>query len=219
MKKTTVFIADDHPILREGIKAAFSQRSDYAIVGEADNGVEALKSITSLKPDIIILDITMPGLNGIAATKRIIEEDPEAKVIILSVHMDPAYTIDAFRAGALAYVLKESAPDDLLKAADKVKAGLKFASPAVADGLLNGVVDIIKRDKGGHDPYDSLSQREREILKLIADGATSKEVAEKLFISVSTVKSHRNNIMKKLNVNEMASLVKIAIRKGIVAAE
>lgn len=219
MKDTGIFIADDHSILREGIKAALSKKTGYKVVGESDNGMDALKSIASLKPDVIIMDITMPGLNGIAATRRIIEDAPDARVIILSMHRDPAYAIDAFRAGALAYVLKESAAEDLLEAVEKVKAGSKYASPAVADELLNGVVDVIKRDKGGQDPYDLLSRREKEILKLIANGATSKKVADQLFISISTVKSHRNNIMKKLKVNDMASLVKIAIRKGIVAAD
>lgn len=219
MKKTRIFIADDHPILREGIKSAFSNHTDIAVVGESDDGAGALKAISALKPDIIIMDITMPGLNGIAATRHVVDENPDAKVIILSMHRDPSYAIDAFRAGALAYVLKESAVEDLLKAVEKVKSGSKYASPAVADELLNGVVDVIKRDRNGHDPYDLLSRREKEILKLVANGSTSREVAEKLFISVSTVKSHRNNIMKKLKVNDMASLVKVAIRKGVVAAD
>jgi len=219
MKNTEIFIADDHPILREGIKTALAKNSGYKVVGESDDGAAALKSIDSLKPDIIIMDITMPGLNGIAATRRITEDNPQAKVIILSMHRDPSYAIDAFRAGALAYVLKDSGLDDLLKAVEKVKAGSKYASPAVADELLNGVVDVIKRDRTSHDPYDSLSRREKEILKLIANGATSKKVADQLFISISTVKSHRNNIMKKLKVNDMASLVKVAIRKGVVAAD
>lgn len=218
MKNTTVFIADDHPILREGLKSAFARKSGYDVVGESDNGDGALEAIESLRPEIVIMDITMPGLNGIAATRRIVDEDPHAKVIILSMHSDPSYAIDAFRAGALGYVLKDSAVEELLKAVEKVQDGGKYASPAVADGLLNGVVEVIRKDRSAHDPYDTLSQREKEVLKLIADGATSKEVAERLFISVSTVKSHRNNIMKKLKVNDMASLVKIAIRKGIVTS-
>jgi len=219
MKKTSVFIADDHAILREGIKSAFSGSTEFEIIGEAENGADALKSIGALKPEIIIMDITMPGLNGIAATRRIVDDNPQAKVIMLSMHRDPSYAIDAFRAGALAYVLKESAVEDLLKAVQKVNTGAKYASQAIADDLLNGVVDVIKKDKGTNDPYDSLSRREKEILKLVANGATSREVADELFISISTVKSHRNNIMKKLKVNDMASLVKIAIRKGVVAAD
>lgn len=215
MAKTRIFIADDHPVLRNGIKAILSSHPDYAVVGEADGGVDALKAISTLKPDVVIMDITMPDLNGITATKRITEELPEAKVIILSMHADIFHAIDAFRAGALAYVLKDSPPGELLNAVEKVVSGAKYASPSVSEGLLNDFVDVIKKDHG-QDTLDSLSQREREVLKLIAEGNTSKEVAGKLFISVSTVKTHRINIMKKLNVSDMASLIKTAIRKGIV---
>jgi DNA-binding NarL/FixJ family response regulator len=128
------------------------------------------------------------------------------------------HAIEAFRAGATAYVLKDSAPKELLNAVDKVIAGEKFASPAVAEQLLNDFVDIVKKDRGS-DPFDALTAREREVLKHLADGATSREMAEKLFISVATVKSHRNNLMKKLRCNDMAGLIKLAIRKGLVNPE
>ncbi|MBI5563001.1 MAG: response regulator transcription factor [Deltaproteobacteria bacterium] len=218
MKKTRIFIADDHPVLRSGIRAVFTGRPEYTVVGEADGGVEALKGILSLKPDCVIMDITMPDLNGIEATKRILEELPGSRVVILSMHTDVYHAVDAFRAGALAYVLKDSGPAELLSAVEKVMAGEKFASPAVTAGLLNDFVDIIRKEQS-HDPFDALSHREREVLQLIADGATSKEVAGRLFISVSTVKSHRNNLMKKLDCNDMAGLIKIAIRKGLVKSE
>ncbi|MBI5643439.1 MAG: response regulator transcription factor [Deltaproteobacteria bacterium] len=218
MKKIRVFIADDHPVLRNGIKSIFSALPDYIVAGEADNGVSALKEISSVKPDLIIMDITMPDLDGIVATRRVTEEFPETKVIILSMHADVFHAIDAFRAGAMAYVLKDSAPSELLMAVEKVMKGSKYASPAVSEELFNDFVDIIKKEQS-QDPFDTLSQREKEILKLIADGSTSKEIADKLFISVSTVKSHRNNIMKKLKVSDMANLIKIAIRKGIVESD
>ncbi|MBI1910561.1 MAG: response regulator transcription factor [Deltaproteobacteria bacterium] len=218
MKKTTIFIADDHPVLRNGIKAILAGSPDYEVIGEADDGLQALSGIASLKPDIVMMDITMPGLNGIMATKRALEDFPDLKVIILSMHGDVVHAIDAFRAGALGYVLKESATQELIQAVEKVKAGTKYASPAVAEELLNDIVDVIKKEQS-HDPFDLLSHREKEILKFIADGSTSREIADKLFISISTVKSHRNNIMKKLKVNDMANLIKIAIRKGIVKPE
>ncbi|MBI2399741.1 MAG: response regulator transcription factor [Deltaproteobacteria bacterium] len=214
MKKIRIFIADDHPVFRNGIKSVLSG-SDFEVIGEADNGNTALKAISVLKPDIAILDITMPDLDGIAVTRRVVEEVPATRVIILSMHADLNHPIDAFRAGALGYVLKDSDPGELLKAVEKVSAGGKYASPAVTEELLNDFVDVIKKEQS-NDPFDTLSAREKEILKHIADGSTSKEIAGKLFISLATVKSHRNNIMKKLKVNDMASLIKTAIKKGIV---
>jgi len=214
MKKTTVFIADDHPVLRSGIKAVFPA-DEYDVVGEADNGMAALKGIAALRPDIAILDITMPDLDGIAVTRRVADEFPETRVIILSMHADLSRPIEAFRAGALGYVLKDSEPGELLRAAEKVRSGSKYASPAVTEEILNDFVDVIKKEQS-HDPFDTLSDREKEVLRHIADGSTSKEIAEKLFISLATVKSHRNNIMKKLKVSDMASLIKIAIKKGMV---
>lgn len=215
MKKTRIFIADDHPVLRNGIKALLSGCPDYEIVGEAENGAAALKGISALKPDLVIMDITMPDMNGITVTRRIADELPDTKVIILSMHSDLSHPIDAFRAGALGYVLKDSEPNDILRAVERVRNGGKYASPAITEDLLNDFVDVIKKDHE-KDPFDTLSQREKEILKHIADGSTSREIAGKLFISLATVKSHRNNIMKKLKVNDMASLIKTAIKKGIV---
>jgi len=212
---TKIYIADDHPVLRSGIKSIFSEHPDYDVVGEADGGQEALKEIVSLRPDVVLMDITMPDLNGITVTRRVLEEAPEVKVVMISMHADVYHAIDAFRAGALGYVLKDSPPEEILMAVEKVLGGAKYASPAVAEGLLNDFVDIIKSEEST-DPFDTLSAREREIMRLISDGATSREVADKLFISVSTVKSHRMHIMKKLKVNDMAGLIKIAIRKGLV---
>ena len=217
MKKTSIFIADDHPVFRSGLKTVLSA-AGYDIVGEADTGGAALKAILSMKPDIAILDITMPDIDGIAVTRRIADEVPGTRVIIFSMHSDVNHPIEAFRAGALGYVLKDSEPRELLAAVEKVAAGGKYASPAITEELLNDFVDIIKKEHSA-DPFDTLSMREKEILKHIADGSTSKEIAEKLFISLSTVKSHRNNIMKKLKVNDMASLIKTAIKKGMVSSD
>lgn len=215
MKKTKIIIADDHSVLRQGLKAVFAEHPGFSVVGEAENGLEAIQKAGTLKPDVVIMDITMPELNGITATKRLSEEHPDVRVIILSMHADIYNAIEAFRAGALGYVLKDSPPEELLLAVDKVMAGAKYASPAVTGELLNDFVEIIKRDQSG-DPYDQLSQREKEVLRLIADGETSKEIADKLFISLSTVKTHRNNLMRKLSVNDMAGLIRIAIKKGVV---
>lgn len=215
MKKTTIFIADDHPVLRDGIKTVLTTVPEYVVVGEGATGQEALSGVLDLKPDIVLMDITMPELDGITVTRRLLERLSDTKVIILSMHSDISHAIDAFRAGALAYVLKDSPPAELLHAVSKVSVGLKYASPSVAEELLSDFVDVIKKDHS-MDPFDALSQREKDVLRLIADGVSGREIAERLFISVSTVKSHRMNIMKKLKVGETASLVKIAIKKGLV---
>ena len=215
MKKTSIFIADDHPVLRDGIKTVLNSVPEYVVVGEGATGMDALSGVLELKPDIVLMDITMPELDGITVTKRLLEKLPDTRVIILSMHSDLFHAIDAFRAGALAYVLKDSAPAELLHAVSKVSAGFKYASPSIAEELLGDFVDVIKRDHST-DPFDALSQRERDVLRLIADGASGREIAERLFISVSTVKSHRTNIMKKLKVGETAGLVKVAIKKGLV---
>ena len=216
MTKMRVFIADDHPVLRGGIKSVLCSLEGCEVAGEASTGTAALEGILSLKPDIAILDVSMPELNGTTVATRAVEALPGLKVIMLSMHAEPSYAIDAFRAGAMGYVLKDSSSDELLVALEKVRAGGKYASPAVSEGLFNNFVDMIKSDKKPSDPFDTLSEREKEVLRRIAQGLTSRDIADALFISVSTVKSHRNKIMKKLSVNDMASLVKIAIRKGLV---
>ena len=216
MKKTTIFIADDHPYIREGVRTIFTNLPDYEVVGEGEDGIDAMNSVLEIRPDIVIMDITMPRLSGIEATRRIVEELKDTRVIILSMHADPIHAIDAFRAGATGYTLKDSPPGELLKAVEKVRAGSKYASPEVAEELINDFVEVIRKGKS-NDPFDTLSDREKEVLKLIAEGETSREIADRLFISLATVKSHRNNLMKKLEVNDMAGLIKLAIRKGIVS--
>lgn len=218
MKEKKVFIADDHPVMRDGIRSIISRIDGCLVVGEAGTGPEAVSKIEDLKPDLVIMDITMPELDGIAVTRRITESLPDVKIIIHSMHPDVYSAIEAFRAGALGYVLKDASPDEFLAAVKKVLDGGKFASPAVAEDLLDGFVEKIRTEESS-DPLDSLSSREKEVMRMLADGATSKEIAEKLYISVSTVKSHRNKIMKKLDIKDMASLVKLALKKGIITHE
>jgi DNA-binding NarL/FixJ family response regulator len=214
--KVSIFIADDHQVVREGIRSILTQKRRFVVVGEADNGEEALRGVLEIKPDLVILDISMPKLNGITVTKRVLETLPDTKILILSMHAEVQSAIEAFRAGALGYVLKDSAHGELIDAVLRVADGRKYASQSVADGLLDGFVEAIKREDGD-DPCDRLSARELQVFKMIADGNTSKEVAEKLFVSVSTVKTHRIHIMKKLGVSDMAGLIKIAIRKGLTS--
>ncbi len=215
MDKIKIFIADDYPVVRRGIKTIFSESPDYHVVGEAEDGLRVLEDVRRLRPDVVFMDIIMPHLDGIQATKLITKEFPETRVVILSMHHDPVYALDAFRAGAWAYVLKGDDPSELFRAVEKVTAGRRYASPSIADELLSDFVEIIAKEPGT-EPYDSLTSREREILRLIAEGYRSREIADKLFISLSTVKSHRIHLMKKLRVNDIAGLVKVAIRKGVI---
>lgn len=219
MKKTRIFIADDHPVFRDGIRSVLSKTARFTVVGEAQSGADAIKGALSMRPDVIVMDITMPDLDGITVTKRIIEQFPQARVVMLSMHSDVYHAIDAFRAGALGYVLKDSPPEELVTAVEKALCGGKYISREIAGEFIDDYVDMIKRDKAATDPFDALSEREREVVRQIADGRTSREIAEKLFISVATVKTHRNNIMKKLKVNSMAGMIRAAVRKGIVNPE
>lgn len=210
MEKVRILIADDHPILREGIKAVFSCHPQYQVVGEAANGLETLHKIAALKPDIVFLDISMPELDGILVTSRIAKEFPETKVIILSMHDNPHYAVRAFRAGAMSYILKGGGTEELLTAIKKAISGIRYASPAINDELLS--IFAAKEDGEG-EQLGSLNLREREIITLITEGDTNKEMAKKLFLSVSTVKNYRSNIMRKLKVKNVAELFKIAMQK------
>lgn len=218
MEKVKVFIADKFPVFREGLKSVLANFPESQLVGEAEDGKTVVEEVSFLKPDVVIMDIKMPGLDGIQATRRISKETPGTKVIILSVYYDQYYIFDAFQAGAMAYVIKGSAPEELLLSIKKVTEGKRHVSSALTDMLLSDLVDVIRGERPV-EPFDALSTREKEVLKLVAEGETSREIAKELFIAVSTVKSHRNNIMKKLKVNDIAGLIKIAIRKGIIKTD
>ena len=214
MDKIRLFIADDHPIVRDGIRNYFSDFPDYEVVGEAENGQRTLDALPSLKPDIVIMDIAMHDPDGIQVTKRISKDFPHTKVVIFSMHDNRNFAVDAFRVGAAAYVIKGSEADELLFATKKVMAGKRYVSPPLVDELFSEFLDILTDNRRGV-PYSSLSKREIGVLKLVVEGNTSKEIAQKLLISVSTVKTHRMNMMKKLNVTNAVGLVKVAALKGI----
>lgn len=214
MEKIKLLIVDDHSVVREGIKAFFSEQPDYIVVGEVDDGLKVMEEVTRKKPDVVIMDITMPEGDGYKATRDIKEKFPEIYVVILSMHRERKYAIDAFKAGAVAYVLKGGSLNEIKTAAETVMAGKIYASPPLSNDLMSDLVNILQNPK--LEPFDTLTQREKEILKLVAEGEKSKQIAEKLFISLSTVKSHRKNIQKKLNVTDTINMVKIAIANGLV---
>ena len=210
-----VYIADDHSVVREGVKGIFARNPRYTIVGEADNGLSAIKEIRVSNPDIVIADINMPVVDGIEATRRILEDFPETKVIILSFHRKLDIAVQAFKAGAKAFVVKDSGAGEIELAADKVMAGNKYASYCITEDILNDYLHILD-ERQATGPINTLSEREKDILKLVADGVSTRDISEKLCISHATVKNHRNHIMKKLDIHDKAGLVRFAISKGLI---
>ncbi len=215
MAPLRILLADDHTIVRQGLKKILEAHPDWVVAGEAGDGREAVRLAQELKPDIAVLDIGMAQLNGIEATRQIVRRLPDVKVVILSMHAQEAYVIQALRAGAKAYLLKDSADDDLVHAITAVAEGKSFFSPTVAGVMLD---DYVRRlaEKGITDRYEMLSEREREVFQLIVEGRTNKEIADLLFVSASTVETHRAHIMEKLDLHSATELVLYAVRKGVI---
>ncbi|MBP1635040.1 MAG: two component transcriptional regulator, LuxR family [Acidobacteria bacterium] len=211
-----ILLADDHTIVRQGLRKILEEDRSWQVVGEAGDGREAVRLALELQPDVAILDIGMPLLNGIEAARQIARRLPDTKVLILSMHSDEAYIIQALEAGAKGYLLKDTADADLLGAVGAVTRGKSFFSPAVARVMLDDYVRRL-RDRGITDRYDALSEREREIFQLIAEGKTNKEIAEILGVSPSTIETHRGHIMEKLDVHSAVEMVLYAVRKGIIS--
>jgi two-component system, NarL family, response regulator NreC len=209
-------VADDHGIIRTGLKLLLDPLPGMQVIGEAADGREAVRLAGELRPDVVIIDIGMPLLNGIDATTQILRENNQIGVIILSMHADESYVMRALNAGAKGYLLKDSADDDLPKAVRTVAEGRPFFSPVIAQTLLEDYVRLM-REHGVQDSYDLLTEREREVLQLLAEGKSNKEVAALLGLSPYTVESHRNNLMQKLNLHNTADIVLYAVRKAIIA--
>jgi len=216
MKRIRILLADDHAVVRQGFKMILSAQPDMEIVGEAGNGREAVALAEELKPDVVVMDVAMPNLNGIEASRQITAHEAGARIVMLSMHSDEGYVLRALKAGAQAYLLKDSAEADLVAAIRAVVEGTSFFSPAVSKLLLEDYVRKLRRS-GAEDSYDLLTPREREILQLVAEGKSSKEAANLLNLSVYTVDTHRANIMEKLGLKGMPELILYAVRKGIIA--
>ena len=216
MAPYSIVLADDHVLVRQGLRRILEGMADLEVVGEANDGLDLLNLLNQLAPDLVILDIFMPNLRGIEAIHEIKKIRPEAKVLILTMHKDREYLYLALSAGAKGYLLKEDADKELFSAIEKVRHGKTYISPHFSDGVVDDLVQMGKGDAKAILEIDPLTPREREVLKLIAEGKSSKEIAALLFISVFTVNNHRASILEKLNLNKATDLVKYAIRKGYI---
>ncbi len=219
MKTTRVILADDHSLVRAGIKSLLEDSDGVKVIGEASNGREAVELTGKLSPDMVFLDIAMPELNGLEAAARIKKEYPEVEIIILSMHLDEEYVIQALNAGASGYLLKDSAPNELRMALEMVREGKVYISPSIPHEVIDEYTERLKRAVTPAEASvekEKLTSRQKEVLQLIAEGNSTREIAAKLFISIKTVETHRAHIMKKLGINDVPGLVKYAIRKGLI---
>lgn len=213
----TIVLAEDHQIVRQGVKALLAAEPDFRVVGETGDGLEAVRLIERLKPNIAVLDLMMPGIGGLEVARECKIVSPQTRILVLSMYSNEAYVLEALRAGALGYVIKESSADDLVYAIREVTAGRHYLSPPLSERSL--VTYLEKANAGERSTYETLTLREREILKMIAEGYSSPEIADRLVLSPRTVETHRANIMRKLELRSTADLVRYAIRHGILPQE
>lgn len=216
MKKIRVVIADDHTIVRKGLCALLEGARDIDVVGEAENGRDAMKMVEKLLPDVLLMDISMPGLNGLEATRQLKKRFLKLKILILTMHDNEEYIFETLRAGASGYLVKRSAPDELISAIHAVQRGDSFLSPSVSKRVIEEYLRVGNRPEKDDDAFEILTDREREVLQLIAEGRVNREIAELLHISIKTVETHRSHIMEKLNMRNVAELTQYAIRKGLI---
>jgi two-component system response regulator NreC len=210
-----ILLADDHSVLRRGLRRILEEQPDLQVVGEASSGREAVELASTLRPQVIVMDIGMPLMNGMEATRQILQRNKQANVLILSMYTDENYVIQVLRAGAKGYLLKDTAEEDLIQAVRTVAEGRSFFSPKITEMLLGDNMQRL-RDQAATDSYELLTPREREVLQLIAEGKSNKEAAAALFLSPTTIETHRARIMDKLNLHSTAEIVLYAVRKSIV---
>lgn len=213
----SILLADDHQVVRVGLRALLEAEADFKVIGEATNGLEAKDLLERLRPDVLIIDMMMPQLNGLEVIRQIAQLSPQTRAIVLSMHSNEGYVLEALRYGALGYVLKQSNMEELVKAVRTVMNGLAYLSLELSQRAIESYRD--KAENSVKDAYDTLTNREHEVLQLAAEGRTNAEIAERLVISQRTVEMHRGNLMRKLNLNNQTELVRYALWRGILPKE
>jgi DNA-binding NarL/FixJ family response regulator len=217
VRTTTIVLADDHRIVRQGLHALLKAEPDFEVVGEAGDGIEALEMVKKLNPDVVVLDLMMPGLNGLEVARQLSKQTPRVKIIILSMYDDEGFVLEALSNGASAYVLKDKGSSELIRAVREVRDGHRYLSPPLSDRAIE-VYEQMKK-AGTMDKYETLTTREREVLHLSAEGHTNGEIAVRLGISVRTAETHRSRLLHKLGIHTQADLTRYALRRGIIPME
>ena len=213
--KHKTIIVEDHQLFRDGLKAMLTRRGDIDIIGEAEDGIKALKAIRKLQPDMVLLDLSMPKMSGISVLKEIKRESPNIRILLLTIHESDQHVLEAFEAGADGYCIKDSSREELMLAIDSILAGKTYISPGISDQVMEGFLASQKKLKS-RTRWETVTQREREVLKLLAEGYTNKEIGDLLHISVKTVEKHRANLIGKLDLHNVAQLTTFAIENGLV---
>jgi len=211
----SILLADDHQVVRKGLKALLSAEPDFNIVGESGDGLETIKLVEQLQPEVLVLDLMMLGVNGLEVTRQLNKKCPGTGIVILSMHSNEAYVLEALRSGAKAYILKESPPEELIRAIKEVSSGRRYLSSPLSEKAIEAYTQ--KTEAKIEDPYEQLTTREREIFQLTAQGCTNTEIASKLYISPRTVETHRTNLMRKLELRNHTQLIQYAIKRGIIS--
>ena len=218
MDKTRVLLVEDHTIVRKGLRSLLDKETGIKVVEEAEDGREAILKAEELHPDVVVMDIAMPGLNGLEATRQIKKRFPDIKIIILTMHANEEYILQSLKAGASGYLIKKAAPVELISAINAVHKGNSFLSPSISRTVIDEYIRRSKEISEGAEGFEQLTVREREVLQLIAEGHKTREIAELLYISIKTVETHRAHIMNKLDIHSTAELTRYAIRKGIISS-
>jgi DNA-binding NarL/FixJ family response regulator len=218
MSRTTVVLADDHHIVRQGLRALFEAEAEFSIIGEEADGLKVVALVERLRPAVLVLDVQMPGLNGLEITRQISQRGLKTRVVILSMHANETYVLDALRQGAAGYVLKDADPAEVIEAVRAVSAGRRYLSRGLSDRAIEAYAQKAHA-VASQDPYESLTTREREVLHLAAESASATEIAARLGISPRTVETHRENLMRKLGLKSQTDLIRYALRRGILPLE